>query len=111
MLQLMEMTVIYDESEPVLYRKDADAESLDGIHFCFGDKAFISDESEDYEFYILNSNCCDSDTWIIQDMMSGNIRVWDVRKMMLTQSNACSVFIIIHYKLNSVSKSQKFADM
>ncbi len=75
--ELIEMAVIYDEPEPVLYRKDADAESLDGIHFCFGDKAFISDESEDYEFYILNSNCCDSDTWIIQDMMSGNIRVWD----------------------------------
>ncbi len=73
--ELIEMEVIYDEPEPVLYRKDDDAENLDGIHFCFGDKVFISDESEDYEFYILNSNC-DNDVWIIQDM-NGNIRVWD----------------------------------
>lgn len=72
---LIEIEVIYDRPEPVLYRKDADAENLDGIHFHFGDKAFISDESEDYEFYILDSNC-DSDVWIIQDV-DGNIRVWD----------------------------------
>lgn len=71
----IEMEVIYDIPEPVLYRKDADAENLDGIHFHFGDKAFISDESEDYEFYILDSNC-DSDCWIILDV-DGNIRVWD----------------------------------
>lgn len=45
--ELIGMEVVYDEPEPVLYRKDADAENLDGIHFCFGDKAFISDESED----------------------------------------------------------------
>ena len=49
--------------------------NLDGIHFCFGKHAFMSDESENYEFYILNNNC-DSDVWIIQDM-NGNIRVWD----------------------------------
>lgn len=73
--ELIETEVIYDEPEPVLYRKDANAEELDGIHFCFGDKAFLSDESEDYEFYILNSNC-DNDVWILQDM-NGNIRVWD----------------------------------
>lgn len=73
---LTEIDVVYDVPEPVLYRKDANAEELDGIHFCFGKHAFISDESEDYEFYILNSNC-DNDVWIIQDMISGNIRVWD----------------------------------
>ena len=28
------------------------------------------------EFYILDSNC-ENDVWIIQDMLSGNIRVWD----------------------------------
>lgn len=61
--------------EPVLYRKDANAEELDGIHFCFGRHAFISDESEKYEFYILDSYCV-NDVWIIQDM-NGNIRVWD----------------------------------
>lgn len=73
---LTEIDVVYDVPEPVLYRKDANAEELDGIHFCFGKHAFISDESEDYEFYILNSNC-DNDVWIIQDMISGNIRVWN----------------------------------
>ena len=72
---ITEIEAVYDTPEPVLYRKDADAEELDGIHFCFGKHAFISDESEDYEFYILNSNC-DNDVWIIQDM-NGNIRVWD----------------------------------
>jgi len=74
--ELIEMEVIYDEPEPVLYRKDANAEELDGIDFCFGDKAFISDESKDYEFYILDYNWCDNDVWIIQDA-NGNIRVWD----------------------------------
>lgn len=74
--KLVELEVIYDKPEPVLYRKDADAEKLDGIHFCFGDKAFLSDESEDYEFYILDYNWCDNDVWIIQDA-NGNIRVWD----------------------------------
>lgn len=73
--ELIETEVIHDKPEPVLYRKDADAENLDGIHFCFGEHAFISDESEDYEFYILDTNC-DSECWIIQDM-NGNIRVWD----------------------------------
>lgn len=72
---LTEIEVIYDEPEPVLYRKDSNAKELDGIHFCFGKNAFISDESEDYVFYILDSNC-DNDVWIIQDM-NGNIRVWD----------------------------------
>lgn len=72
---ITEIEAVYDKPEPVLYRKDSDAEELDGIHFCFGKHAFISDESEDYEFYILNSNC-DNDVWIIQDM-NGNIRVWD----------------------------------
>jgi len=72
---LTEIDAVYDEPEPVLYQKDANAENLDGIHFGFGKHAFMSDESEDYEFYILDNNC-DSDVWIIQDM-NGNIRVWD----------------------------------
>ena len=73
---LTEIEAVYDMPEPVLYREDAKAEELDGIHFCFGEHAFMSDESEDYEFYILDSNC-DNDVWIIQDVISGNIRVWD----------------------------------
>lgn len=72
---LTEIEAVYDMPEPVLYRKDDNAKELDGIHFCFGEHAFISDESEDYEFYILNSNC-DNDVWIVLDA-NGNIRVWD----------------------------------
>ena len=53
-----------------------DIEKNEGVLFQFGDKAFISDESEDYEFYILTCNWCDNDTWIILDS-EGNIRVWD----------------------------------
>lgn len=43
----------------------------DGIHFCFEEYAFISDESCDYEFYIMECDC-----WIIQEIESGNIHVW-----------------------------------
>ena len=75
MLFRSEIEAVYDVPEPVLYRKDANAEELDGIHFCFGKHAFISDESEKYEFYILDSHC-DNDVWIIQDM-DGDVRVWD----------------------------------
>ena len=67
--ELVGMKVIYDPPKPVLCRKDADAINKDGLHFCFGEKAFVSDESCDYEFFILEYDC-----WIIQDM--GNIRVW-----------------------------------
>ena len=74
------MKVKCDEPVPVLYREEMDIEKNEGVLFQFGDKAFISDESEKYEFYILDSNWCDCDTWIIQDM-DGNIRVWD-RTMM-----------------------------
>lgn len=69
------MEVTYNKPQPVLYRKDADAENLDGIQCCFGEHAFMSDESKDYEFYILDSNH-DGGCWIIQDV-DGNIRVWD----------------------------------
>jgi len=69
--QLVEVTVEYDPPKPVLYRKDADAINKDGMHFCFGEYAFISDESCDYEFYIMECDC-----WIIQEIEDGNIRVW-----------------------------------
>lgn len=71
------MKVKYDEPLPVLYREETDIEKNQGILFQFGDKTFISDESKKYEFYILDNRWCDCDTWIIQDMISGNIRVWD----------------------------------
>lgn len=67
---LVEIAVEYDPPKPVLCRKDKDAINKDGIHFCFGEYAFISDESCDYEFFILEPDC-----WIIQDA-DGKIRVW-----------------------------------
>lgn len=70
------MKVKCDDPVPVLCREEPDIEKNEGVLFQFGDKAFISDESEKYEFYILDSNC-DNDVWIIQDVISGNIRVWD----------------------------------
>ncbi len=68
--KLVEVTVEYDSPRPVLYRKDTDAINKDGMHFCFGEYAFVSDESKNYEFYILECGC-----WIIQEM-DGTIRVW-----------------------------------
>lgn len=74
---LVGMEVKCDVPLPVLCREEPNIENNNGVLFRFGDKAFISDESEKYEFYILDSYWCDSDTWIIQDMINGNIRVWD----------------------------------
>ena len=68
--KLVEVAVEYDLPEPVLCRKDNDAINQDGIHFCFGEYAFVSDESCDYEFFILEADC-----WIIQES-DGKIRVW-----------------------------------
>ena len=70
------MKVICDEPLPVLCREEPDIEKNKGMLFQFGDSAFISDESEKYEFYILDSISCDCATWLIQDM-DGNIRIWD----------------------------------
>lgn len=67
--ELVSIDVEYDLPKPVLCRKDGDAINKEGMHLCFVEQAFVSDESCDYEFYILESDC-----WIIQDM--GNIRVW-----------------------------------
>lgn len=68
--KLVEISVEYDPPIPVLYRKDNEAINKDGMHFCFGEYAFISDESCDYEFFILEDNC-----WLIEED-DGNIRVW-----------------------------------
>lgn len=69
--ELVNVEVIYDPPMPVLCRKDDDAVNKDGMHFCFGESAFVSDESCDYEFYIMECDC-----WIIQEIEDGNIRVW-----------------------------------
>ena len=68
--KLISVEVTYDLPKPVLCRKDDDAINQGGMHFCFGDCAFVSDESCDYEFYIMECDC-----WIIQES-DGNIRVW-----------------------------------
>lgn len=73
---LVGMDVKCDAPLPVLCREEPNIENNNGVLFRFGDKAFISDESEKYEFYILDCSWCDSDTWIILDS-EGNIRVWD----------------------------------
>lgn len=74
--KLVGMKVVCDMPLPVLCREEPNIEKNEGMLFQFGKSAFISDESEKYEFYILDSNVCDCDTWIIQDM-DGNIRIWD----------------------------------
>lgn len=68
--KLVEISVEYDPPKPVLCRKDSDAINKNGMHFCFGENAFVSDESCDYEFFILEDDC-----WIIEEA-DGNIRVW-----------------------------------
>lgn len=71
--KLVECEVEYDLIQPVLHRKRTDYDSEDrvGMDFMFGDYTLESDESSDYDFYILNE-----DIWIIQDE-NGEIRVWD----------------------------------
>lgn len=68
--KLVGMEVAYDAPDPVLYREDPDAENKEGIHFCFGEYAFVSDESCKYEYFCLYDS-----SWIIQEP-NGTIRVW-----------------------------------
>ena len=67
--KLVEILVQYDTPKPVLCRKDDNAIDKDGMHFYFKEYTFISDESCDYEFFVLEDDC-----WIIE--ADGNIRVW-----------------------------------
>ena len=44
---------------------------------CFeGEYAFVSNETEQYDFFILDYHHTTPDVWIIQDA-DGSIRVWD----------------------------------
>lgn len=54
--KLREVTVECASPLPVLYRKDNAALNKDGIHFCAGEHAIISDESCNYEFLILEND-------------------------------------------------------
>lgn len=71
--KLVECEVEYSLLQPVLHRKRTDYDSEDrvGVDFMLGDYTLTSDESNDYDFYIL-----EDDMWIILDA-SGEIRVWN----------------------------------
>ena len=71
--KLVECEVEYSLLQPVLHRKRTDYDSEDrvGVDFMLGDYTLTSDESNDYDFYIL-----EDDMWIILDAR-GEIRVWN----------------------------------
>lgn len=69
--KLVEVEVKYDLLEPVLHHKLTDPKDRAGEDFALGEYALLSDESNDYDFYILNEN-----SWIILNA-DGNVRVWD----------------------------------
>lgn len=74
---ITEIPVKYDNPVPVLHRKETDPEKKVGLQMCFeGKHALKSNETEQYDFFILNWNYTTPDTWIIQDA-DGGIRVWD----------------------------------
>ena len=66
----VEIEVDYDAPVPVLHRKENDPEKKN-CDWGFGKFALLSDETQMYDFYVL-----ESDKWIIQDA-DGTIRVWD----------------------------------
>lgn len=73
---LVEFEVEYDPPRAVLHRKESDIDKKIGFLNCFeGNYAFISDESEQYDFFILSNDYGESEAWIIQDM-DGSVRVW-----------------------------------
>lgn len=69
--ELLECEVEYDLLRPVMYRKYTDGEERLGVDMGIKGFTFVSDESEIYDFYILEDS-----TWIILDA-DGNIRVWE----------------------------------
>ena len=69
--ELVECEVEYDLLRPVIYRKFSEGEEKLGVDMGIKGFTFVSDESEIYDFYILEEN-----TWIILDA-DGNIRVWE----------------------------------
>ena len=75
--KLVKVDVEYMKPLPVLHRKVNNPDERVGYIGCHeGKYAFVSNESEQYDFFYLDSDTCDNPTWIIQDM-DGNIRVWD----------------------------------
>ena len=75
--ELVQVEVIYDKPQPILHRKVDSPDERIGCVNCFeGQYAFISNETEQYDFFYLDDENCDIDVWIIQDV-DGNIRVWE----------------------------------
>lgn len=76
--KLMKVDVVYDAPLPILHRKVNNPDERVGyIGSHEGQYAFVSNESERYDFFYLDCNTCDKPIWIIQDM-DGSVRVWDV---------------------------------
>ena len=74
---LVEVPVIYDAPVPVLHRRETNPDNKVGLQFCFeGKYALKSNETEMFDFFILDCDHTTPDTWIIQDA-NGKIRVWD----------------------------------
>lgn len=74
--ELVEFEVEYDPPRAVLHRIETDPEKKIGFLNGFeGDYAFVSNETEQYDFFILSSDYGESEAWIIQEM-DGSICVW-----------------------------------
>ena len=73
----VEIPVEYDPPIPVLHRKESNPDKKVGYTNCFeGQCAFKSNETEMYDFFILDYYHTTPDEWIIQDA-DGNVRVWN----------------------------------
>lgn len=76
--RLVQVDVEYEAPLPILHRKVNNPDERVGYLGCHeGKYAFVSDESQQYDFFYLDSNTCDNPIWIIQEA-DGRVRVWDV---------------------------------
>lgn len=74
---LVEVPVEYDAPVPVLHRRETNPDNKVGFRHCFkGQYALKSNETDMYDFFILDYHYTTPDTWIIQDA-DGSVRVWD----------------------------------
>lgn len=74
---LVEVPVEYDPPMPVLHRKETNPSKKVGFQNCLeGKYALKSNETEMYDFFILDCDHTTPDTWIILDA-DGHVRVWD----------------------------------
>ena len=74
---LVEIPVEYDVPVPVLHRRETNPDNKVGFQNCFEGKfALKSNETEQYDFFILDYHHTTPNAWIVQDA-DGGIRVWD----------------------------------